>query len=44
MALKEQEITGLIQRKRLIRIYMRWEFLVQNARIMDGSFCGVTTS
>ena len=43
MALKEQEITGLIQRKRLVRIYVRWEFLVQNARIMNGSFCGVTS-
>ena len=43
MAVKDQEITGLIQRKRLVRIYVRWEFLVKNAGIMNGSFCGVTS-
>ena len=39
---KGQEITGLIEAKRLEPIPVRWELLVQDARIMDGSFCGVT--
>jgi hypothetical protein len=43
-AFKEKVITGLswIQRKPLELILVRWEVLVQKARIMDGGFCGST--
>jgi hypothetical protein len=44
LALKDQRITGLIEGKPVYPIPVRRENTVQNAGIMDGSFCGVTTS